>query len=107
MQIQAYSSDVNQAHAKQILADSPNTAIKKLKEEVKLNDYFYQATTNSNQNVLTIQNETIFIVFIVLILLVVLCDVIIRSIVVPLKEATRTLIKALYGFQGLFDESGK
>lgn len=97
MQIQAYSSDVNQAHAKQILADSPNTAIKKLKEEVKLSDYFYQATTNSNQNVLNIQNETIFIVFIVLLLLVVLCDVIIRSIVVPLKEATRTLINISSG----------
>ena len=96
-QMQAYTSEVNEAHAKQILGDNPPATIKKLKEEVKLNDYFYQANTNSNQKVLNIQHETIFIVFTVLVLLIVLCNIIIRSIVVPLKEATRTLINISSG----------
>lgn len=103
-QIQSLSTDVNLAHTKQHAADqqntlseSPSVTLKKSKEEIKLSDYFYQAKTHSNQSLLNIQNETILIVFFSLIFLIVLCELIIRSIVIPLKDATRTLMQISSG----------
>ena len=103
-QIQSLSTEVNIAHTRQhatdqqsILSESPSVMLKKSKEEIKLGDYFYQAKTRSNQNLLNIQNETILIVFLSLIVLIVLCELIIRSIVIPLKDATRTLMQISSG----------
>ncbi len=103
-QIQSYSTDVNGAHAKQHSHDSQNaknlalnSTLKKTKEEVKLSDYFFQAKTNSNQDLLDIQNKSVLFIIIVLTILLILCEFIIRSIVIPLKEATRTLMKISSG----------
>jgi methyl-accepting chemotaxis protein len=95
---------VNLAHARQHATDQQKTlselsssTLKKSKEEIKLSDYFYQAKTHSNQNLLNIQNESILIVLLSLIVLIVLCELIIRSIVIPLKDATRTLMQISSG----------
>ena len=103
-QIQSLSTEVNLAHTRQhatdqqnTLSESPSVTLKKSKEEIKLSDYFYQAKTYSNQNLLNIQNKTILIVFFSLIFLIVLCELIIRSIVIPLKDATRTLMQISSG----------
>ncbi len=103
-QIQSYSTEVNGAHAKQHALDfqnaqniALNSTLKKTKEEVKLSDYFFQAKTNSNQDLLDIQNKSVLFIIIVLSFLLILCELIIRSIVIPLKEATRTLMKISSG----------
>jgi len=100
-QIQSYSTDVNEAHAKQHAFDlqnvPPNSTLKKMKEEVKLNDFFYKAKTSSNQDLLDIQNKSVLFVIIVIAILLILCELIIRSIVIPLTEATRTLMKISSG----------
>ena len=103
-QIQSYSTEVNGAHAKQHALDfqnaqniALNSTLKKTKEEVKLSDYFFQAKTNSNQYLLDIQNKSVLFIIIVLSFLLILCELIIRSIVIPLKEATRTLMKISSG----------
>ena len=103
-QIQSYSTEVNGAHAKQHALDfqnaqniALNSTLKKTKEEVKLSDYFFQAKTNSNQDLLDIQNKSVLLIIIVLSFLLILCELIIRSIVIPLKEATRTLMKISSG----------
>lgn len=103
-QIQSLSTEVNLAHTIQhataqqnTLSESPSVTLKKSKEEIKLSDYFYQAKTHSNQSLLNIQNETILIVFFSLIFLIVLCELIIRSIVIPIKDATRTLMQISSG----------
>jgi PAS domain S-box-containing protein len=103
-QIQSYSNNVNVAHAQQHQLDQQhslnnylNQAVKKTKEEVKLSDYFYQAKTSLNQGLLDLESKNMFIVFTVLVLLILLSEIIIRSIVIPLKEATRTLMKISSG----------
>jgi len=103
-QIQSYSTEVNGAHAKQHALDfqnaqniALNSTLKKTKGEVKLSDYFFQAKTNSNQDLLDIQNKSVLFIIIVLSFLLILCELIIRSIVIPLKEATRTLMKISSG----------
>lgn len=103
-QIQSLSTEVNLAHARQhatnqqkTLSELSSSTLKKSKEEIKLSDYFYQAKTHSNQNLLNIQNESILIVLLSLIVLVILCELIIRSIVIPLKDATRTLMQISSG----------
>ena len=76
----------------------PNKSIlKKSTEETALNNYFYQARTISNLDLQDEQQRNILFSFVVLTILIVLCDFIIRSITEPLKEATSVLMRISSG----------
>ena len=117
MQVQSYSNQLNRAYTEQIKSLEHENALlkdkvalyepsselsavkvfKKPKEETKLTDYFYQVKTSSNQSLLNIQNINIFLVFVALIVMNFLCEFISRSIINPLKEATRVLTEISSG----------
>lgn len=67
------------------------------KMDTKLLDFFYEEKSQLNKNFLDIQNKNIYVGIIILIALVLLCEFIIRSILVPLKEATHVLTQVANG----------
>ena len=71
--------------------------IKNQKVDTNLMDYFYEEKSQLNQNFIDIQSKNIFYVILILIALILLCEFIIRSILVPLKEATHVLTQVANG----------
>ena len=116
VQIQTDTNTVNQVYLTQLheyenkikeledknafLENRPSNSeniIKKQKELINLTDYFYAEKWHLNQTIINVQNKSIIFVCIALVALIFLCELIIRSIVIPLKEATHVLTQVSNG----------